>query len=226
MKSCYLLVLFSAAPAVIAFNAARALISSNVACHGGAHCLVMSSTSNADNNQVSRRNALQYGAAAVFSTAAAATSPLLPALAGDEFTTTKSGLRYKVVTSGPGPKGQPGDLITIRFKGDCNGIVFDDLFSTAEPYFYRLGTSNLVPGLDEAVNMMTLGDRWVLEVPPKLGFGPKGKPAAPGRPRIPGDVILKFEVEIVGFPGKEEDLIDLYDIDEIGDIDPNKAFGK
>jgi peptidylprolyl isomerase len=47
-----------------------------------------------------------------------------------------------------------------------------------------------------------------------LAFGKKGRPASAGKPRIPADVEVTFEVEMVGLPGKEPELIEL-----IGDID-------
>jgi len=36
------------------------------------------------------------------------------------------------------------DLVTIRFKGEYNGVVFDDLFKVEEPYFYRMGSENIL----------------------------------------------------------------------------------
>ena len=42
-----------------------------------------------------------------------------------------------------------------------------------------------------------------------LAFGPKGKPAAPGRSRIPANAVITFDVEMVGLPGKEVELIEL-----------------
>ena len=42
-----------------------------------------------------------------------------------------------------------------------------------------------------------------------MAFGPKGRPASAGKPRIPSDAIITFEVEMVGLPGKEQELIDL-----------------
>jgi peptidylprolyl isomerase len=42
-----------------------------------------------------------------------------------------------------------------------------------------------------------------------LAFGPKGRPSSAGKPRIPGDAIIEFEVEVVGLPGREQELIDL-----------------
>ena len=43
----------------------------------------------------------------------------------------------------------------------------------------------------------------------KLAFGPKGRPASAGKPRIPSDATIIFEVEMVGLPGKEQELIEL-----------------
>ena len=42
-----------------------------------------------------------------------------------------------------------------------------------------------------------------------LAFGPKGRPASAGKPRIPGDAVVTFDVEMVGLPGKEPELIEL-----------------
>ena len=46
-----------------------------------------------------------------------------------------------------------------------------------------------------------------------LAFGPNGRPASAGKPRIPGDATVIFDVEMVGLPGKEPELIEL-----IGDV--------
>jgi peptidylprolyl isomerase len=48
----------------------------------------------------------------------------------------------------------------------------------------------------------------------ELAFGKKGRPSSAGKPRIPADSTIVFEVEIVGLPGKEPELIDL-----IGDVE-------
>jgi peptidylprolyl isomerase len=42
-----------------------------------------------------------------------------------------------------------------------------------------------------------------------LAFGSKGRPSSAGKPRIPADATIIFEVEIVGVPGKEPELIEL-----------------
>lgn len=47
----------------------------------------------------------------------------------------------------------------------------------------------------------------------KMAFGEKGRPSSAGKPRIPGNAEIVFEVEIVGLPGNEPELIEL-----IGDV--------
>jgi peptidylprolyl isomerase len=42
-----------------------------------------------------------------------------------------------------------------------------------------------------------------------LAFGKKGRPSSAGKPRVPADAIVVFEVEVVGLPGKEPELIEL-----------------
>lgn len=53
-------------------------------------------------------------------------------------------LQLKVVTEGKGPAPQIGDLVGIRFKGSYNGVVFDNLFNSTEPYFYRVGSGSVL----------------------------------------------------------------------------------
>ena len=56
---------------------------------------------------------------------------------------------------------------------------------------------------------MSFTDLLFFVIQTNLAFGPKGRPSSAGKPRIPGDAIILFEVEMVGLPGREEELIDL-----------------
>jgi len=42
-----------------------------------------------------------------------------------------------------------------------------------------------------------------------LAFGKAGRPSSPGKPRIPPNAVIVFDVEMVGLPGKEVELIEL-----------------
>jgi peptidylprolyl isomerase len=58
---------------------------------------------------------------------------------------------------------------------------------------------------------MRSGDVFRLTIPPELGFGEKGRSSSPGKPRIPGNAVLDFTLELVAVPGKDEELIEFDD---------------
>lgn len=99
---------------------------------------------------VSRRQALRVLAAGA---AAISLSPNLVSNAA-EATTTSSGLQYTVTKKGDGPAPSPGDLMAIRFRGSYNGVVFDDIFNTPEPYFYRLGSGSILKVRNNTLSLL------------------------------------------------------------------------
>jgi len=46
-----------------------------------------------------------------------------------------------------------------------------------------------------------------------MAFGEKGRPSSAGKPRIPGNAVILFDIKMVGLPGREQELIDI-----IGDV--------
>ena len=86
--------------------------------------------------------------------------------------------------------------------------VIDDILASPEPYYYRAGSGQVMPAVEQAILNMRAGDVWEMVVPPKLGFGEKGRPSSPGKPRISGDAILDFTLELVAVPGKDEEILD------------------
>lgn len=135
---------------------------------------------------------------------------LQSAVAADELT-LKSGLKYTIQKEGgKGEKPVVGDLIAVRFKCvvEKSGAVIDDIMSSPEPYYYRVGSGQVLPGVEQAVVNMKTGDVWELTIPPELGFGTKGRNASPGKPRIPGDAILKFTLALDAVPGKDEEILE------------------
>jgi FKBP-type peptidyl-prolyl cis-trans isomerase len=103
-----------------------------------------------------------------------------------------------------------GDLIAIKFKCTVQktGAVIDDIMENPEPYYFRVGSGTVLPAVEEAVQLMRSGDKWKLTVPPSLGFGTKGRSASPGKPRIAGDAVLDFILELVAVPGKDEEILE------------------
>jgi FKBP-type peptidyl-prolyl cis-trans isomerase len=123
---------------------------------------------------------------------------------------TASGLSYTVAKSGRGTLTPAvGELALLRWKASCNGVVFDDLFKKEGFYYHRVGSGNLVPGVEEALYLMHAGDVFELEIPGPLGFGPKGKKASPGQPSIPPNATLKYTLELLALPGRDEELLEV-----------------
>lgn len=106
---------------------------------------------------------------------------------------TASGLKYKVVKSGPanGPRPAPGDAIKVHYEGRlASGAVFDSSYQRGRPAILML--DRLIPAWMEALPMMRPGDEWTLYVPSPLGYGASG--AGP----IPPDSPLVFRIELQG----------------------------
>ena len=111
---------------------------------------------------------------------------------GGEVTTT-SGLRYvdEVVGSGDSPK--LGQNVTVHYTGTLeNGTKFDSSVDKGQPFTFRIGTHAVIQGWDEGIVTMKVGGKRRLTVPPNLAYG------AAGRPGIPPNATLIFEVELLG----------------------------
>ncbi len=105
-------------------------------------------------------------------------------------TSTESGLQYKVITPGTGPKPKKTDTITFHYKGTLiDGTVFDSSYDRGEPLTMPL--ANLIPGWIEAVQMMPVGSKWELFIPHMLGYG--ARPAG----KIGPNSALVFELELI-----------------------------
>jgi FKBP-type peptidyl-prolyl cis-trans isomerase len=116
-----------------------------------------------------------------------------PPLTGDTVT-TDSGLKYIVIRSGDGPTAEPGQVVSVQYTGwFTDGRKFDSSVDRNEPIRFPVGTGHVIPGWDEAVGMMKVGDKWRLIIPPDLAYGEQGHPAG-----IPPNSTLIFDVELVG----------------------------
>jgi FKBP-type peptidyl-prolyl cis-trans isomerase len=109
-------------------------------------------------------------------------------------TTLGDGLEYRVLRSGPsdGPHPVRGDEIKLDYTGSLlSGSVFDSTSATGLPAVMKL--DGLIPAWMEALPRMRPGDRWLIYVPPKLGYGERGQP-----PVIPPNSVLIFDVTLIG----------------------------
>lgn len=104
---------------------------------------------------------------------------------------TASGLKYEVVREGTGESPLVGDTVTIHFAGWLeDGTLFDNTFEKGEPATFRL--ERLLPGWKEGFQLMKEGAVYRLILPPRLGYGNRGKP-----PEVPPKATLIFHMELI-----------------------------
>lgn len=107
-------------------------------------------------------------------------------------TTTATGLQYEVLKSGDGPTPGPSDKVTTHYHGMLiDGTVFDSSVDRGEPISFPVG--GVIKGWQEALQMMSVGDKWRVSLPYHLAYGERGAGAS-----IPPYATLIFEVELLG----------------------------
>ena len=122
--------------------------------------------------------------------------------AGDEFlaankakegvVTLPSGLQYKVIKQGDGPKPAATNYVVTQYRGTLiDGTEFDSSYSRGEPATFA--ANRVIKGWTEALQLMPLGSKWQLFIPAELAYGPSGQP-----PKIAPNSTLIFELELIG----------------------------
>ena len=102
------------------------------------------------------------------------------------------GLQYKVLVSGKGPQPKPADTVAAHYKGTLtDGTEFDSSYTRGQPL--TLPVMRMLPGWQEALTNMHVGDKWELYVPGSLAYGDRGSP-----PKIGPGATLIFEMELLG----------------------------
>src|SRR3972149_6817019 len=85
----------------------------------------------------------------------------------------ESGLQYKIITNGEGPKPSVYDNVVCHYEGSLiDGTVFDSSYKRGEPAEFPL--SGVIAGWTEALQLMPAGSKWVLYIPADLGYGERG----------------------------------------------------
>lgn len=105
-------------------------------------------------------------------------------------TVTASGLQYEVLKSGSGPKPTESSTVKVHYHGTLiDGKVFDSSVERNEPIEFSV--TGVIPGWTEALQLMSVGDKWKLTLPSAIAYGPRGKGD------IPPNAVLIFEVELL-----------------------------
>ncbi len=106
--------------------------------------------------------------------------------------TLPSGLQYRVVIEGDGPMPKATDTVECHYKGTLiDGTVFDSSYQRGKPATFQVG--GVIQGWIEALQMMKVGSKWELTIPPDLAYGDRGA----GGLIKPGTTLI-FDVEVLG----------------------------
>ncbi len=112
--------------------------------------------------------------------------------------TLPSGLEYKILTEGTGPKPLASDTVECNYRGTLiDGKEFDSSAKHGGPATFPV--SGVIKGWTEALQLMPVGSKWQLFIPSDLAYGNRG-----AGPEIGPDSTLVFEVELVSIKQPEK----------------------
>jgi peptidylprolyl isomerase len=103
-------------------------------------------------------------------------------------------LVVKDLKTGNGAEAKLGDQVSVQYIGVLydNGSKFDSSYDHGQPFSFKLGGGQVIPGWDQGVAGMKVGGRRELIIPPDLAYGAQGQP-----PTIPANATLVFVIDLV-----------------------------
>ncbi len=109
----------------------------------------------------------------------------------DGVRTLPSGLQYKIIRAGTGRIPKPTDTVVVNYRGTfIDGTEFDSSYRRGQPFVFQV--NKMIKGWIEALQLMSVGAKWQLFIPPRLAYGEQGAP-----PAIGPNATLIYEVELL-----------------------------
>jgi len=116
----------------------------------------------------------------------------------DGVVTLPSGLQYKILKEGTGPKPTPTDTVSVNYRGTLlNGTEFDSSYKRNEPATFPV--SRVIKGWAEALQLMPVGSKWQVYIPSDLAYGERGAGADIG----PNSTLI-FDIELLSIQAKSQ----------------------
>jgi FKBP-type peptidyl-prolyl cis-trans isomerase len=107
-----------------------------------------------------------------------------------------SGLQYKILKEGTGPKPTATDSVVCNYKGTLiDGTEFDSSYKRGQPATFPV--DKVIQGWTEALQLMPVGSKWQLFIPPEMAYGARGP-----SPTIGVNSTLIFEIELLSIQAK------------------------
>ena len=124
--------------------------------------------------------------------AAAHPAPSAPPAASSAPTAPEPPISSTTLTPGKGPAAKTGDKVRVHYLGTFeDGKKFDASRDHGKPFDFTLGQGMVIKGWDQGVVGMKVGEKRKLVIPPSLAYG------ARGRPGIPANSTLVFEIDLL-----------------------------
>ncbi|KAJ8605124.1 hypothetical protein CTAYLR_000441 [Chrysophaeum taylorii] len=90
---------------------------------------------------------------------------------------------------------QAGHTVTVHYSGYLpNGELFDSSRDRGKPFKFKLGGEQVIPGLDEGIAQLSIGERAKITIPPHMAYGDRGFPGL-----VPRNSALVFDIELITF---------------------------
>jgi FKBP-type peptidyl-prolyl cis-trans isomerase FklB len=116
----------------------------------------------------------------------------------DGVATLPSGLQYRILTEGTGPKPAATDSVVCNYRGTLiNGTEFDSSYKRGQPATFPV--TGVIKGWTEALQLMPVGSKWQLFIPSEMAYGERG-----AGPQISAGATLIFEVELLSIQAKDK----------------------